>query len=161
IFEVEVRRHAKVDTVFVVDDIADSFDYKNKYAIVQYLKDIAEEDCFRLIILTHNFDFFRTVNSRFIRYSHCLMTQRTAADLELVRENGIKNVFANDWKLSFFKDPRKRIAAIAFIRNIVEYTRGATDPDYLSLTSLLHWKAASRLVTHAELDAIYGRIFGA
>ncbi len=30
IFEVEVRRKAQTPTVFVVDDIADSFDYKNK-----------------------------------------------------------------------------------------------------------------------------------
>jgi hypothetical protein len=30
--------------LLVVDDIADSFDYKNKYAIIQYLKDIAEEE---------------------------------------------------------------------------------------------------------------------
>ena len=38
IFEVEVRRQAHQETVFVVDDIADSFDYKNKYAIIQYLQ---------------------------------------------------------------------------------------------------------------------------
>jgi recombinational DNA repair ATPase RecF len=37
IFEVEARKKAKQETVFVVDDIADSFDYKNKYAIIQYL----------------------------------------------------------------------------------------------------------------------------
>lgn len=160
IFEVEVRRQAKADTVFVVDDIADSFDYKNKYAIVQYLKDIAEEPCFRLIILTHNFDFFRTVNSRFVRYSHCLMTQRTSTGLELIPATGIKNIFANDWKPAFFRDAMKRIAAIAFIRNIVEYTRGSSHPDYELLTSLLHWKPDSAAVTHAQLDELYRQLFG-
>lgn len=40
IFEVEARKEAKQETLFVVDDIADSFDYKNKYAIIEYLKDI-------------------------------------------------------------------------------------------------------------------------
>ena len=161
IFEVEVRRQAKADTVFVVDDIADSFDYKNKYAIVQYLMEIAEEPCFRIIILTHNFDFFRTINSRFVRYSHCLMTQRTSSGLELTRASGIQNVFVNDWKLAFFRDIRKRIAAIAFIRNLIEYTRDKTDPDYVSLTSLLHWKSDTGAVTHAQLDAIYAQAFGA
>ena len=48
-------------TIFVVDDIADSFDYKNKYAIVEYLTDILTEPFFLQIILTHNYDFYRTV----------------------------------------------------------------------------------------------------
>ena len=159
IFEVEVRRHEQVDTVFVVDDIADSFDYKNKYAIIQYLKDIAEESCFKLIILTHNFDFFRTVNSRFVRYSHCLMVQRTSNGLELVPAVGIKNIFVNDWKKHFFDDARKRVAAISFVRNIIEYTRGDDDPDHATLTGLLHWKEGSESITNGELDAIYARVF--
>ena len=37
IFEVEARKKANQETLFVFDDIADSFDYKNKYAIIQYL----------------------------------------------------------------------------------------------------------------------------
>lgn len=159
IFEVEVRRQEQTDTVFVVDDIADSFDYRNKYAIIQYLKDIAEESCFKLIILTHNFDFFRTVNSRFVRYSHCLMVQRTSTGLELVPAVGIKNIFVNDWKNHFFDDARKRVAAISFVRNIIEYTRGDDDPDYLSLTGLLHWRDNSASITHGDLDAIYRRAF--
>jgi hypothetical protein len=38
IFEIEVRRRDHTETLFVVDDIADSFDYKNKYASIQYLQ---------------------------------------------------------------------------------------------------------------------------
>lgn len=67
IFEIEVRRHARSETLFVVDDIADSFDYKNKYAIIQYLQDVSEDPLFRQIILTHNFDFFRTGTQSFCR----------------------------------------------------------------------------------------------
>jgi hypothetical protein len=43
IFEIELRRQRKQETLFVVDDIADSFDYRNKYAIVQNLKDISKD----------------------------------------------------------------------------------------------------------------------
>lgn len=64
LFEVEARRASGRETLFIVDDIAESFDYKNKYAIVQYLKEMTEKEQFRLIILTHNFDFFRTLESR-------------------------------------------------------------------------------------------------
>jgi hypothetical protein len=159
IFEVEVRRQAQAKTVFVVDDIADSFDYKNKYAIIQYLKEIADDVCFRQILLTHNFDFFRTVNSRFVRYSHCLMAQRSATGVELVPAVGIRNVFVNDWKLHFFDDPRKRVAAVSFVRNIIEYTRGEADPAYVKLTGLLHWKDSTAQITHADLDGIYHAVF--
>ncbi len=64
IFEVEARKKEGVETLFIIDDIADSFDYKNKYAIVEYLKYMSEISNFYMIILTHNFDFFRTVNKR-------------------------------------------------------------------------------------------------
>ncbi|MGD9721499.1 MAG: hypothetical protein AB7O59_09845 [Pirellulales bacterium] len=161
IFEIEVRRKAQQDTIFIVDDIADSFDYKNKYAIIQYLMDIAHEPFFKQILLTHNFDFFRTVNSRFIPYNCCLMASRSSTGLTLAPATGIKNVFVHDWKGHFFDDPKKRIASIPFIRNIVEYTKGDQDPDFVKLTSLLHWKTDSAAIKQSELDAIYKSVFGA
>lgn len=38
IFEVETRKKANEETLIVIDDLADSFDYRNKYAIIQYLR---------------------------------------------------------------------------------------------------------------------------
>jgi len=160
IFEMEARKKAAQETVFVVDDIADSFDYKNKYAIIQYLKDIGEEANFKLIILTHNFDFFRTINCRFVEYSHCLMAVKTSTGITLEKAKGIRNVFVNDWKPNFFTDPKKRIASIPFVRNMIEYTRGEAAPEFVKLTSLLHWKDDSSRVTEAELDGIYKSVFG-
>ncbi|MDO8526479.1 MAG: phage infection protein [Deltaproteobacteria bacterium] len=161
IFEIEARKKVKQETVFVIDDIADSFDYKNKYAIIQYLMDIAEEPYFNQIIMTHNFDFFRTINSRsLVRYSHCLMASKDSTGITLNQAAGIKNVFVNDWKPNFFKDPKKRIATIPFIRNIIEYTKGNKDPDFMKLTSLLHWKSDSADITQSNLDTIYKAVFG-
>jgi hypothetical protein len=159
IFEVEARKKAKQETIFIFDDIADSFDYKNKYAIIQYLKDIAEEPHFNQIILTHNFDFFRTINSRFIIYPHCLMAIKYSTGISLTQAVGIQNIFVNDWKRNFFTDSKKMIASIPFIRNIIEYTKGDEDPDFVKLTSLLHWKSNSAGFTQHELDEIYNSIF--
>jgi len=161
IFEVEARKKAKQETVFVIDDIADSFDYKNKYAIIQYLKDISEETFFKQIILTHNFDFFRTVNSRFVNYSHCLMAIKNNDGIILKQAMGIKNIFVKDWKPNFFVDTKKKIASIPFIRNVIEFTKGEQDNDYVKLTSLLHWKSDSTCITQSELDTIYNSVFGA
>lgn len=160
IFEIEARKKAQQQTVFVVDDIADSFDYKNKYAIIEYLREISEEPCFRQLILTHNFDFFRTINSRFVSYANCLMAFKTASGLTLEQAAGIKNVFVKDWKPNFFTDSKKKIASIPFIRNIIEYTKGEKDPDFAKLTSLLHWKNDSAGITLGDLDSIYNSVFG-
>ncbi len=159
IFEVEARKKAEQETIFVIDDIADSFDYKNKYAIIQYLKEIAEEPYFNQIILTHNFDFFRTIESRFVDYSHCLMALKSSNGISLEKATGIRNIFVNDWKLNYFTDPKKKIASIPFIRNIIEFTKGDKDPDFIKLTSLLHWKSDSTNITEKELDAIFNSVF--
>ena len=159
IFEIEVRRKSGIETVFVVDDIADSFDYKNKYSIIQYLMDIASNDNFREIILTHNFDFFRIVQSRFVKYSHCLMASKTSKEISLEKAQGIKNIFVKDWKINFFKDDRKKVASIPFIRNIVEFTKGENDLDFLKLTSLLHWKDDTDKILVRDLDQMFTKYF--
>ncbi len=159
IFEVEARKKANQETIIVIDDIADSFDYQNKYAIIQYLQEINEAGLFKQIIMTHNFDFFRTINSRCVKYQQCLMASKSSDGISLDQATGVKNVFVNDWKLNFFTEPKKKIASIPFIRNLVEYTKGETDPTYTKLTSLLHWKADSATITEAELDAIYNQVF--
>jgi len=155
LFEIEVRKRNGQDTILIVDDIADSFDYKNKYAIIQYLKDIADEDGFRQILLTHNFDFFRTVESRFVSYNQCLTASNGKSGLVLEKAQGIRNIFTKDWKKHLFDDGLKRMAAIPFVRNIVEYTRGEEDDTYQTLTSLVHWKEGSADVTQADLDKIF------
>jgi ABC-type cobalamin/Fe3+-siderophores transport system ATPase subunit len=159
IFEIEARKKAKQETLFIFDDIADSFDYKNKYAIIQYLSDIAQEPHFNQIMMTHNFDFFRTVNSRFVNYSHCLIALKNSQGISLKQATGIKNIFVNDWKPNFFADPKKKIASIPFIRNIVEFTKGEKDPSFIRLTAILHWKDSSSVIKQNDLDSVYNIIF--
>ena len=159
LFEIEVRKKAGQEHLIIVDDIADSFDYKNKYAIIQYLMDVSEHTHFRQLILTHNFDFYRTVQSRFVKYNDCLMASKTSTRVTLEKAAGIQNVFVKDWKLNFFTDPKKKIASIPFMRNLIEYTKGDADTDFRKLTSLLHCMADSDQITVADLDAIYHRLF--
>lgn len=162
LFDIEVRRAAGQHTLLVVDDIADSFDYKNKYAIVQYLSDLAEDQHFKLLILTHNFDFYRTIESRrLVQRKNCFMVSKTTAGVTLEAAQGVRNIFINSWKPAFYTDDRKKICCVPFMRNLIEYTKGAADPDYLLLTSLLHWKAGTDQITVADLDDIYTRLFGA
>jgi hypothetical protein len=158
IFEIQRRNKDQLETLVVVDDIADSFDYQNKYAIVQYLDEISKDGLFKLIIMTHNFDFFRTIMGRFVGYPRCLMASKNAQGITLSKATGIQNIFANDWKKNFFTNSRKKIASIPFLRNLVEMTTGEDDQNYQKLTSMLHWKAGSATTNVGQLDVIYNSI---
>lgn len=47
-----------------------------------------------------------------------------------------------------------------FTRNLIEYIKGEADPDYLKLTSLLHWKEDTVGITIGDYYDIYNRLFG-
>ncbi|WP_085529290.1 phage infection protein [Kocuria massiliensis] len=160
LFEMEARKASGRETIFVIDDLADSFDYKNKYAIIQYLKEMADHANFKLILLTHNFDFFRTLCSRqVVRYSKCFMAQKGEGKVTINPARHINNPFIHGFKKQFHSNGMQRIASIPFVRNIIEYTKGENDPDYLKLTSLLHWKTDSETINNAELDRIFNETF--
>lgn len=159
IFEVQARKKSRQTTLFIIDDIADSFDYKNKYAIIQYLEEISKEPFFKLIILTHNFDFFRTIESRnIVKYSNCFLTCKTNDTIKLEPAKGIKNIFINDW-LSNLGNPKILIASIPFARNIIEYTKGKENLDYKKLSSLLHFKDDTENILVSDLIKIFVKTF--
>ena len=160
LFEMEARKAAGRETLFVIDDLADSFDYKNKYAIIQYLKEMADHTNFKLVLLTHNFDFFRTLVSRgVVGYNRCFMAQKGESKIVLSQAEHVNNPFIRGFKKNFFTEGMQRVASIPFVRNILEYTKGTDDADYITLTSLLHWKNDSVSITNAELDRIFNDTF--
>ncbi|MFC2071234.1 hypothetical protein ACFLUU_00740 [Chloroflexota bacterium] len=157
IFELEARKESSEQTLLIIDDIADSFDYKNKYAIIEYLKYILETGKFLFIILTHNFDFFRTVQSRLNigRDYNCLMSLKTESDIKLVQAQYLHPF--EYWKSNLHANKTMLVAAIPMVRNLVEYMQGRACSDYLKLTALLHQKPDSDSITLAELADIFKR----
>ena len=160
IFDVEERILNQHETLFIIDDAADSFDYKNKHAIIQCLKDLNKHEFFAQIVLTHNFDFFRSIESSYVAYDRCLMANKGIDFIELVKAEGIKNIFVKKWKGHIPGDERILCASIPFVRNLIEYTKGDDDPDYLKLTSLLHWKSDTGSIKISDFLDIYNRLFG-
>lgn len=150
IFEVKARKNTNLETIFIVDDIADSFDYKNKYAIIEYLKEISEEPLFYQIILTHNFDFHRTVSSRLnMGRNNKLNTIRSANGISLITEKYQNNPFSH-WKDNLHTNSEMLIATIPFVRNIAEYS--GQNATFSNLTSLLHFKSDTTTITIADLE---------
>ncbi|MEN6419476.1 MAG: hypothetical protein ABFC73_11210 [Clostridiaceae bacterium] len=138
LFEVRARANLPGQTLIIFDDIADSFDYKNKYAIIEYLIEIIRNDHFLPIIMTHNFDFYRTLASRagLRESSHFIISNST----RVVIQNGrfFEDVFCS-WHDDAYTNAAVFISSIAFIRNLTQYQYGKSDPTYKFLTSLLHY----------------------
>ena len=60
--------------------------------------------------MTHNFDFFRTLESRFVNYNNCFMATKSSTGITLGKASGIRNIFVhNDSKKSFFEDSKKKL----------------------------------------------------
>lgn len=144
IFEIRARLLKGQETLFIIDDIADSFDYKNKYAIIEYLKDLSKEVTFYSVILTHNFDFFRTVQSRILtgefKRSHSLIAEKLGGEIKLI-EAGSRNItdpFEN-WRGGVNNNEKYLLACVPFVRNLINYKEGKNN-DYKLLTHVLHHK---------------------
>ncbi|MDD2269325.1 MAG: hypothetical protein PHY15_07290 [Eubacteriales bacterium] len=157
LFEIESRKTANHDTVLIMDDIADSFDYQNKYAILEYLKDIVEDNSqnFYLLVLTHNYDFYRTVSSRlYLHEDYLWMAERLNDGNVLINKGKYKgNVFINVF-VNHDDNDKIFISMIPFVRNIIEYTKGDDSEDYSKLTECLHVKVNTLNLTESDIITI-------
>ena len=75
LFEIESRLSDGQELMLIFDDVADSFDYKNKYAIIEYIKDLLENPRVNALILTHNFDFYRTLHKLSLKSKHVFFSE--------------------------------------------------------------------------------------
>lgn len=157
LFEIEIRKQVTRPILLVIDDIADSFDYKNKYAIVEYLRDISKVENFHLLLLTHNFDFHRIISSRLgAKRDNRLMAIKSPDSIKIVKEKYQNDVF-KAWKQELHINESYMLASIPFARNIAEYC--GHDDHFNTLTSLLHLKVDTRKIKLRHIQEVYRDIF--
>ena len=158
LYDIEARKKNSKNTLWIIDDIADSFDYKNKYAIIQYLDEISDYPSFNVIILTHNFDFLRTIAKRgIVRHNNCLFAHNDEAAIVLKKIDGMFNNIFVDWRNNL-DHKANIIVLIPFLRNIVEYTYGQECLDYEDLSSFLHYRDSNTKSLN-DLKEIYKKYF--
>lgn len=150
IFEIQYRKENNIETIFILDDIADSFDYKNKYAIIELLKELNNNGLFHLVILTHNFDFYRACANRL---NIKILSVLKDNEISLIDFYFKKNVFKSFKER--INDSKFFIASIPFARNIIEMTIGDSDNDYLLLTSCLHYKKNTDSITISQINNVF------
>lgn len=157
--DLEALKLSNEEKIIVTDDIAESFDYKNKYAIIEYLQEMMQDTKMRFIILTHNFDFYRTVSNRAKDYVYPQMVQRIPNGIEIINP---KYVFKNPFELMRKgmenNNDSDIITSIPFVRNLIEYSSSVkNNANYSKLTSLLHLKQDTKDITLKELEDIFNQ----
>ena len=117
-----------------------------KRSIIEYLADLSQNIGIDLLMLTHNFDFYRTVMSRLgLRRDHCYIAQKDDAGkitMKVFRyqKDFFKNVIiAGINGADDYNQKKMLIASIPFYRNLAEYC--GDNAEYLQLTCYLHYKS--------------------
>ena len=151
--------------LIIADDISDSFDYKNKYAIIEYLNDLASTTGIDLLVLTHNFDFYRTIKLRLnISRPNCYIAQRDDSGVVTITQfryqrDFFKNVIREEIESgNLDSDSKKKclIASIPFYRNLSEYS--GEDAAYLKLTCFLHYKTTPFSTENLKISDLWTTI---
>lgn len=155
IFVLEGLKADNRNSLIVMDDIADSFDYKNKYAIIEYLSDLSHNDNFHLLILTHNFDFYRTIVSRLNVNLHFFAHKHADRTIELCQGLHNSDILKRKVINQALKNDRAFVCLIPFVRNMIEYSKGTSDPSYMTLTSCLHIKDDTDSITKGQIFDIF------
>lgn len=170
------QTHQSQDLLLVFDDIADSFDYKNKAAILNYLSNLSQlannselenqkesnvkKNNVHTLILTHNFDFYRSYLKKVNTGANRLGAYTHDSILKIAQISYSENPFkaiANSLEKKFELD--KFVCMIAFTRNLIEFSnlKGICQErksDYLTLTSCLHVKDDSTKLRYQNIKGI-------
>ena len=165
IFDIEKIKNSGREVLFIIDDIADSFDYKNKYAIVEYLYEMSTNSNFRLLILSHNFDFYRTVSMRLALNRSDRLAAEVIGNSIVLKQEKYQNQPFVTWKENM--NLINVVALFPFVRNMIEYGEDKNvggvigiDKDYILLTHLLHEKDKTSVITFDILITIYKTYLG-
>ena len=156
LFELEARKAIGKPTLIVFDDVADLFDYKNKYAIIEYLSDIANESLFTMLILTHNFDFYRSIVSRLNVGGNVFVANKNVSREVSLKQGLYRSDLLKCRIIDKLNTKRAFISCIPFARNIIEYTQGDSE-DFKLLTSCLHIKDNTDTISINSIKDIFIR----
>ena len=152
------------NTFIILDDIVDSFDYKNKYAMIEYISDLSKNTNIMCWILTHNFDFFSSCKHRVNNYEkYYIKKNKSSENFEKFKESiigGGMELFSN-WKEQLKTDSseQKFLALIPVARNIIELKYDSNNIKYNTLCDALHYRKNTENLIVADLKPIFKEVF--
>lgn len=164
LFKIQEKTDPTKELAIVLDDIADAFDYKNKYAITEYMLDLCKEPNYSIFILTHSFDFYRTVGLALRGFSVPLIAYKNqlstiGGDVTLVRcvDPAYQTLVSiDDWKnvpnvICVF-------SLLPIIRSLEQISAGTSSLSLVSdLDSFVHYGTRFKNGTIQDLKDLFSR----
>lgn len=143
ILTVEETRLRNEKVTIILDDAVDSFDYKNKYGIIDYLCEVSNDEKIQLIVLTHNFDFYRSSILAFGK-NKCNQYFAYKNDEGIVEffDTKANNYYLelsnfNGWKTS--PTIYQLFALVPFTRSLIQLRTSSADPLTKDIDFYLHY----------------------
>lgn len=129
---------SKKDGIVILDDIVESFDYANRIAFIEYIKEMKDNGT-KVIVLTHNFEFFRTLQKRldksFKKYSsfndNGVVTIGDATDLHFSINEMFKISDRSNETQKNLSPEEYFIASLPFVREVSSFSKNDEDYHYL------------------------------
>ncbi|MFV0379766.1 MAG: hypothetical protein ACK5KQ_02930 [Anaerorhabdus sp.] len=147
-----VEKISSDDKLIMIDDELEVFDYASKHSFIEYLNEIAKKDNIKMVILSHNFDFLRTLSSRLeIDRNEVQRMSAYKNENQVVELNKIKNLDEMKLENKFKKITEKNlITFIATKRNIEGFEQ--KKDNFNKLTYYLHFKEDTKNKTLGDLQ---------
>ncbi len=164
LFDLNISIKKNNETFVILDDVVDSFDYKNKYAMIEYISELSSENNIICWVLTHNFDFFSSCKYRVKEFDKYYIKQnKNSENFQKFNESiigGGMELFSN-WKkmLNDTSDEKKFISLIPVCRNLVELKYGVNDEKYKTLCNVLHFRLNTKNILVKEIKPIFIETF--
>ena len=158
-FIVEYISNKNNKPFIILDDIVETFDYSNRYAFIEYINDIVKDNV-PIIILTHNFEFYRTLQSRVKELIPLVATATNNGTVEIQKNNNINRKIENVLKV---QSEKELIFALPYLRETqiilqndndiskIIYINSKFNNDNDILNSCLHYKEKTLKLTIKDL----------
>lgn len=148
-FIVEYISSKENNPIIILDDIVETFDYSNRYAFIEYINDMVK-DGVTIIILTHNFEFYRTLSSR-VNGLRKLVASVDKKGVVCIQKN--RNISRNIENILDINNAEALYFAIPYLRE----AKTILQEDTSLLTSCLHYKANTKSIKIKDILAFFPR----
>lgn len=148
-FIVEYEASKKDSPIIILDDIVETFDYANRHAFIEYINDLVKENV-SVIILTHNYEFYRTLKSRIPNLDNLVAYSNKGK--VYVEEN--RKINADITKVFEINNINQFIYAIPYMREIKTMLK----EDTTILDNCLHYKKDTKNLVISSITREFRQI---
>lgn len=148
-FIVEYEAKKNNDPILVLDDLVETFDYANRHAFIEYIDDLVKNKV-SVIILTHNYEFYRTLERRIPELDK--LSAYSKDGKVYIEEN--KKLNKDIEQVFEINNINQFIYAIPYLREIKMMLK----EDTAILDNCLHYKKETKNISISDIKKCYPNI---